>query len=79
MIHLDLLTPEKKILSSDVHRLLVPQQEGMIQILPHHVPYIGKLTQGMIHVFINDQEQTYPVQAGFIFIERNKTTLLITA
>ena len=46
----EIVTPERVVIRDAVAAMSLPTPEGMISILPQHVPYVGALAPGAIHL-----------------------------
>ena len=77
MIKLDILTPEKSLYSGEIRQVVVPTQDGVITILPDHVPLISLLKAG--EVLINDGRNTIPLVVSSGFIELHEGSIKILA
>lgn len=77
-MHLEILSPERKIFSGDVYGIQLPGTEGSFEILENHAPMIASLGKGKMKI-IKDRNQTdlYEISAGFVEILNNKATVLI--
>lgn len=77
MMKLDVVTPEKRILTeSDISVVTVDTVEGQIGILPNHIPLYSKLKQGEMIYKKNDVDHYLAIHGGFIEIADNKITVL---
>ena len=50
-LHFELVTPEKLVLSQDVHMVVVPGTEGDFGVMAGHAPYMSTLRDGEIAVY----------------------------
>lgn len=77
MLHLDLVTPEKRYLSQDVHMVVVPSEMGAIGIMADHAPIISMLRPGMLEVYSDATQVTrYFVNGGYANVAQNNCTIL---
>ncbi|MBE9604791.1 ATP synthase F1 subunit epsilon [Acetobacteraceae bacterium H6797] len=74
---LELVSPEKLLLSRPVEMAIIPAAEGEMGILPGHSPMIVALTGGVITVRENgkDTEKLF-VMGGFAEITPSRVTVL---
>jgi F-type H+-transporting ATPase subunit epsilon len=49
-MHLELITPEKKVFEQEVYETILPTASGQISVLPGHTPLITRLVPGVISV-----------------------------
>lgn len=47
-MHLEILTPEKKIFEGDVTIATFPGEDGSFQVMDNHAPLIGLLKEGVV-------------------------------
>ncbi len=48
-IKLEVVTPEKSVISEDVHIVMVPGSEGEFGVLAGHTPFLTSLKVGSVH------------------------------
>lgn len=75
-MHLDVITPDKKVLSEDIDGLSVNTPNGHIGILPHHVHLVTKVIPGEMTVKIKGKEKYYAVTGGFLEVNEDIVTIL---
>jgi len=73
---LEIVTPDAKVYSEEVDHVVVPTTSGKIDILPNHVPIIGKLIPGDLKVEKNGTLDFLAVSSGFVEIFSNKVSIL---
>jgi F-type H+-transporting ATPase subunit epsilon len=77
LLHLELVTPEKMLLSDQVKMVVAPSSEGDIGILPHHSTIIAMLRAGVIEVHdSNAQVQKYYTDGGYVSMVNNQCIIL---
>lgn len=75
---LEILTPETKLYSGDVHGVQLPGIEGSFEILEKHAPLVAALGKGKIKVLKTKSEVlSYTIESGFAEVLDNKTTVLV--
>jgi F-type H+-transporting ATPase subunit epsilon len=74
---LEIVSPEKLLLSRQVEMVVIPAAEGELGVLPLHAPMIVLLRGGTIRIYENNQvaEQLY-VDGGFAEITTTGCTVL---
>jgi F-type H+-transporting ATPase subunit epsilon len=50
-LHFELVTPDKLVMSADVHMVVVPGLEGESGIMAGHAPFMTTLRNGEVAVF----------------------------
>ena len=50
-LHFELVTPDKLVLSEDVHMVVVPGTEGEFGVMAGHAPYMSTLRDGELSVY----------------------------
>ena len=73
---LEIVTPDAKVYSEEVDHVDVPTTSGKIDILPNHVPIIGKLIPGDLKVEKNGSLDYLAVSSGFVEVYSNKVSIL---
>lgn len=74
---LDIVTPEKTVLSEEVVSLQVPAADGSMGILAGHAPLMAELGVGECVVRLpGGAEEHYAVAGGFIEVSRERVTVL---
>lgn len=62
----EVLTPEKQMFSSEVHKGIVPGEEGEITVLPSHTPMVSLLGPGLIHLEEGSSGVDFFIRKGFL-------------
>jgi F-type H+-transporting ATPase subunit epsilon len=77
-LHFELVTPDKLVMSDDVHMVVVPGVEGESGIMAGHAPYMTTLRNGEIAVFRSQgaQPERIPVTGGFAEVSDRGLTVL---
>jgi F-type H+-transporting ATPase subunit epsilon len=76
-IRLELVTPERMILSEDVDEVIAPGVEGDLGVLPEHTPLLTALRVGELAYRVGKQmEYVAIVGGGFLEINNNKVIVL---
>ena len=75
-MHLEILTPEKKVFEGDVTLITFPGADGSFQVLDHHAPLISLLKEGVVEYKIKDTRQTIAITGGVVEVLKNKVILL---
>jgi len=75
-MHLDVITPDKTLLSEEVDEVILSTPGGEIGILPHHENYVSQVTSGEMVVRVKGKTQYYAITGGFLEIANNRVTIL---
>lgn len=75
-LHLDIVTPEKKIHSEEADEVIVPTPSGQIGILPHHISLLTKIAPGELTIKNAGKEHILAITGGFLEVSDNKVTIL---
>lgn len=72
MLTLEVISPEKMVLSTKASRIELPGTLGRFVVLKDHAPLISSLTKGEIVYTSEDKENRIPVSSGFVKVEENR-------
>lgn len=75
-ILLEIVTPEKVVLSKEVDSLVVPAAEGYLGVMPGHAPLVTQLNIGVARYKFDGEEEKMAICCGFMEVADNKATLL---
>lgn len=77
-LHFELVTPDKLVMSEDVHMVVVPGTEGESGIMAGHAPYMTTLRSGDLAVYRSQgaQPERIPVTGGFAEVSDRGLTVL---
>ncbi|WP_420549027.1 ATP synthase F1 subunit epsilon [Curvivirga sp.] len=76
-VKLDLVSPEKLLMSKDVEMAILPAAEGDMGVLPGHSPVISTVRPGTIAVFNgNAVEERIFVAGGFVEVNEEGCIIL---
>ena len=75
-LYLEIVTPDKVVLSLPVDYVGVPGAEGEFGVLPNHIPMLSALAVG--HLYFRTEGNTHHVfiAGGFAEISENKISIL---
>ena len=71
----EIITPEKSILKSEVSEVIIPSFEGEMGILKNHIPLITFLRPGVITIK-EQEEKKYYVEEGTVEFSNNNLLIL---
>ena len=75
-MHLDIITPDKKIYSGEITSVSVPGTVGRFQILKNHAPIISTLVKGIVKVEDNEGVKEFEVKGGVVENLKNNVVIL---
>ena len=75
-MHLDIVTPEKKVFSDAVENVYLPGADGEMGILPSHAGLVTALQAGELRYLHNGETGTLAVGSGFAEITQEKVVVL---
>ncbi len=76
IIAFELITPTRKLISSDVHEVTAPGKNGEFGVLPGHTPFLCQLCVGVLTYRIGTTHHHVSVMGGYIKVEDDKMSVL---
>lgn len=71
-----LLTPDGSLFEGEAATVTLPDSKGLIGILPHHAPLIGKLGIGLVTIKQEEQSLCFAVEGGFFEVDQEGISIL---
>jgi F-type H+-transporting ATPase subunit epsilon len=78
-LHLEVITPERRVYEDDVDMVVAPGSEGYLGILPHHAPLFTTLGPGEFRVKKGGVEEVLAVFGGFMDVRGDRVVVLTDA
>jgi len=78
-LHLEVITPERKVYEDDVDMVIAPGSEGYLGILPRHAPLLTALGPGEFRVKKGGVEEVLAVFGGFMDVRPDRVVVLTDA
>jgi F-type H+-transporting ATPase subunit epsilon len=78
-ILLEIVTPERKVLSETVDIVVAPGELGEFGVLPGHIPFLCKLKVGELRYRIGADSRHIAIMGGYAEVLNNQVTILATA
>ncbi|MCI0485061.1 MAG: F0F1 ATP synthase subunit epsilon [Blastocatellia bacterium] len=76
-ILLEIVTPERKILETEVDRVEVPGFSGELGILPGHTELISQLKPaGLLTYYLNEVKEEMAISDGFVEVKPDRIVVL---
>lgn len=78
-MHIEILTPEKKLFSGEAYGVQLPGLTGSFEVLEKHAPLISALQAGNLKVLRDKQQDLthFTIQGGFVEVLHNRVTILV--
>ena len=78
-LHLEVITPERKVYEDDVDMVVAPATDDYVGILPHHAPLFTTLGPGEFKVKRGGVEEVLAVFGGFMDVRGGRVVVLTDA
>lgn len=78
-ILLEIITPERTVVSEEVDIVTAPGVEGEFGVLANHAPMVAAIKIGPLKYRVGDREEWVAVSGGFCKVSGNKITFLVEA
>lgn len=78
-ILLEIVTPERKVLSEMVDIVVAPGEEGEFGALPNHIPFLSKLKVGELRFRVGAATRYIAIMGGYAEVLPDHVTVLATA
>jgi F-type H+-transporting ATPase subunit epsilon len=75
-MHLEIITPDKKVFEGDVVSASFPGTDGSFQVLNDHAPLISLLKQGLVEYKSKESTSQVAITGGVVEVLKNKVVLL---
>src|SRR5712691_6890130 len=75
-LHLEVVTPERRVVSESVNGVTVPGLGGELGILPGHAPLISRLQTGVLSYTQDHNTSQLHVSGGFVEVNDDRVTVL---
>lgn len=76
VLNLEVVTPERVLLTEEAESVVVPATEGSLGLLYNHAPIITGLQPGIIKYRRDNNQHVLVVGGGFMEVSHNKITIL---
>ena len=75
-MHLEIITPDKKVFEGEVYSATFPGSDGSFQVLNDHAPLISLLKDGMVVFKSKESTQQVNITGGVVEVLKNNVILL---
>ena len=79
MLHLELVSPERMLVSEEVDEVLLPGLNGYLGILPGHAALLSALKSGVLRSRTGSAEKVFAVYGGFVEVKDDRVRVLADA
>jgi len=80
-MHLEIITPDKKVFAGEANAVTFPGTEGQFQVLDNHAPLVSTLGVGdvVVEATPDAKKQVYRIDGGVVEVLKNKVLVLAEA
>jgi F-type H+-transporting ATPase subunit epsilon len=78
-LHLEVVTPDKVLVSQDVETVVAPGLMGEFGVLEGHVPFLTGIVPGEVRYTASGKTERFAVSGGFAEVSNNKVSVLVNA
>jgi F-type H+-transporting ATPase subunit epsilon len=75
-MHLEIITPDKKLFEGEAKSLTVPGSEGSLGILNRHAAMVASLKKGKVKVTTDKEVKVFEIKGGVVEVLKNKVIVL---
>jgi len=75
-MHLEIITPDKKLFEGEVSIVTFPGSDGSFQVMNNHAPLISLLKAGAVEYKTNDRREHVNITGGVVEVLKNKVIVL---
>ncbi|MEX0884042.1 MAG: ATP synthase F1 subunit epsilon [Cyclobacteriaceae bacterium] len=75
-MHLEIITPDKKVFEGEVREVSLPGAEGSFQVLKDHAPIVSALARGSVSYTNSAGKQSLVVDGGVVEVSDNNIIVL---
>ena len=79
MLKLEIVTPERRVLDTEVEMVTIPTASGEAGILTNHAPLVSELKAGVLSYSLRGNIDRLAIAAGFVEVSGNKVSVLTDA
>ncbi|MCS7149840.1 MAG: F0F1 ATP synthase subunit epsilon [Caldimicrobium sp.] len=78
-ILLEVITPDRVVVSEEVDIVTAPGVAGEFGVLAHHAPMVAAVKIGALRYKVGDREEWLAISGGFCEVSKNRITFLVEA
>ena len=78
-LYLEIVTPEKVLVSREVDSVVAPGSEGEFGVLPGHVLFLSAIIPGELRYTSGSEQESLTMTQGFAEVSNDKVSILVDA
>jgi len=78
-LNLEVVTPEKVLVSQAVDTVVAPGTEGQFGILPGHMAFLSGIVPGELRYTVGQEKEILAVSTGFAEVSNDRVSILVDA
>ena len=75
-LQLEIVTPERSVLTEQVDEVVLPSLEGYMGVLPGHAPLLAQLDVGEVSYRVGQQRRYLAISGGYAEVQRSSVSVL---
>ncbi len=75
-IHLDIVTPERTVISEDTEEVISPGYAGLFGVRPGHAPFLATIEPGELSFKVDGQQHRFAIGGGFAEVSDDRVSVL---
>lgn len=75
-LHVEIVTPQARVLEREADSVVLPTMMGEIGVLPGHIPLTAMVEAGELRLTAGAESDAYVVGRGFALIENDRVSVL---
>jgi len=76
-LYLEVVTPEKVLVSQEVDMVIAPGTEGEFGVLPEHISFLSGIIPGGLRFNVGNKQDHMAVTNGFAEVSNNRVSILV--
>ncbi len=78
-LYCEIISQDRLVYHGEAESILLPGVDGVLEVLPRHMPLLTKLNPGLIKVTLPEGEEYFTVMGGFVEILADSVTVFADA
>ena len=78
-LHLEVVTPQKVLLTTEADYVTIPGIVGELGVLPGHIPILTELRTGALSYKLGSDIQKVEIKSGYAEVFQDRITILASA
>ena len=75
-LQLEIVTPERSVLTEQIDEVVLPTLEGYMGVLPGHAPLLAQLAVGEVSYRVGQQRRYLAISGGYAEVQRESVSVL---